>query len=52
MSDKEQKSLEDRVADLEAKVKELEARLNEKASSEYVNRAVNQPRASGKCRRP
>lgn len=52
MSDKEQKSLEDRVAELEAKVKELEARLDSKPSAEQVRKIAGHTPAVANRRRP
>lgn len=39
------KTLEERVADLEARVKALEIALKEKASKQDVKRAVTRPKA-------
>lgn len=45
MSDTVNKTLEERVAALEARVKALEVALKEKASKQDVTRAVNRQKA-------
>lgn len=51
MSEKEQKSLEERVAALEAKVASLESELSKKASNESVNREISRARSAAKGHR-